>query len=106
MRQMEPYSPLSHGVARVDDRLVIGGIVFAIRNGLLTRLHNLGFFPPDKLVDDVAHAVHGNELAAAQGRNRKACDVSVTERSYGHQNYDLPSDRPVKDVQPRGLNGG
>jgi putative transposase len=37
MRRIEPYVPLSHGVARVDDRKVISGIIFAIRNGLRWR---------------------------------------------------------------------
>jgi putative transposase len=37
MRRIEPYFPLSHGVPRVDDRLVISGIVFVIRNGLRWR---------------------------------------------------------------------
>jgi hypothetical protein len=27
MRRIEPYFPLSHGIARVDDRRVISGIV-------------------------------------------------------------------------------
>ena len=30
MRRIEPYFPLSHGVARVDDRRVISGIVFVL----------------------------------------------------------------------------
>jgi putative transposase len=34
MRRIEPYFPLSHGVPRVDDRRVISGIIFVIRNGL------------------------------------------------------------------------
>jgi putative transposase len=34
MRRIEPYFPLSHGVARVDDRRVLSGILFVIRNGL------------------------------------------------------------------------
>lgn len=34
MRQIEPSFPLSHGVARVDDRRVLSGIIFVIRNGL------------------------------------------------------------------------
>jgi transposase len=34
MRRIEPYFPLSHGIPRVDDRRVISGIVFVIRNGL------------------------------------------------------------------------
>jgi len=37
MRRIEPYFPLSHGVVRVDDRRVISGIIFVIRNGLRWR---------------------------------------------------------------------
>ena len=37
MRRIEPYFPLSHGVARVDDRRVLSGILFVIRNGLRWR---------------------------------------------------------------------
>ncbi len=37
MRRIQPYFPLSHGIARVDDRRVISGIIFVIRNGLRWR---------------------------------------------------------------------
>ncbi len=37
MRRISPYFPLSHGVPRVDDRRVISGIIFVIRNGLRWR---------------------------------------------------------------------
>ena len=37
MRRIEPYFPLSHGMPRVDDRRVISGIMFVIRNGLRWR---------------------------------------------------------------------
>ena len=37
MRRIEPYFPLSHGMPRVDDRRVISGIIFVIRNGLRWR---------------------------------------------------------------------
>jgi putative transposase len=37
MRRIAPYFPLSHGISRVDDRKVISGIVFVIRNGLRWR---------------------------------------------------------------------
>lgn len=37
MRRIAPYFPLSHGMPRVDDRRVISGIVFVIRNGLRWR---------------------------------------------------------------------
>ena len=37
MRRMELYFPLPHGVPRVDDRRVLSGILFVIRNGLRWR---------------------------------------------------------------------
>ena len=37
MRRIEPYFPLSHGVARVDHRKLIRGIIFVIRNDLCWR---------------------------------------------------------------------
>ncbi|MFC3714534.1 IS5 family transposase [Sphingoaurantiacus capsulatus] len=37
MRRIAPHFPLSHGVARVDDRRVLSGILFVIRNGLRWR---------------------------------------------------------------------
>jgi putative transposase len=37
MRRIEAYFPLSHGIPRVDDRQVISGIIFVIRNGLRWR---------------------------------------------------------------------
>jgi putative transposase len=37
MRRIEPFFPLSHRVPRVDDRRVVSGIVFVIKNGLRWR---------------------------------------------------------------------
>lgn len=37
MRRIKPYFPLSHGVPRVDDRRIVTGIIFVIRNGLRGR---------------------------------------------------------------------
>src|ERR1700734_2776385 len=37
MRRIEQYFPLSHGIARVDDRRIVSGIVFVIKNGLRWR---------------------------------------------------------------------
>jgi len=34
LARVKPYFPLSHGKPRVDDRRVISGIVYVIRNGL------------------------------------------------------------------------
>jgi len=33
MERIEPFFPLAHGVARVDDRRVLSGIVYVIRIG-------------------------------------------------------------------------
>lgn len=35
--RIEPFFPLSHGVPRVDDRKVVSGIIFVIKNGLRWR---------------------------------------------------------------------
>jgi putative transposase len=37
MLRIEPYFPLSHGIPRVDDRRVVSGIIFVIKNGLRWR---------------------------------------------------------------------
>ena len=37
MRRISPHFPLSHGMPRVDNRRVISGIIFVIRNGLRWR---------------------------------------------------------------------
>jgi putative transposase len=37
VRRIEPYFPLSHGIPRVDDKRVLSGIIFVIRNGLRWR---------------------------------------------------------------------
>ena len=35
MNRIRQYFPLSHGIARVDDRKVISGIIYVIKNGLM-----------------------------------------------------------------------
>jgi len=37
MRRIKPFFPLSHGVPRVDDRLIVSAIIFVIKNGLRWR---------------------------------------------------------------------
>ncbi|QHD67509.1 IS5 family transposase [Sphingobium yanoikuyae] len=46
MRRIEPYFPLSHGMPRVDDRRIISGIIFVIRNGLRWRDAPADYGPP------------------------------------------------------------
>lgn len=35
--RFEPYFPLSHGILRIGDRLILSGIIFVLRNGLRWR---------------------------------------------------------------------
>lgn len=46
MRRIEPYFPLSNGVPRVDDRWIISGILFVIKNGLRWRDAPADYGPP------------------------------------------------------------
>ena len=46
MRRIESHFPLSHGIPRVDDRRVISGIIFVIRNGLRWRDLPREYGPP------------------------------------------------------------
>ncbi|MGY3333861.1 hypothetical protein ACVILI_006938 [Mesorhizobium sp. USDA 4775] len=59
MARISPFFPLSHGVPRVDDRRVVSGIIYVIRNGVvawITRRLILsgGFQSPDPDFDDAA----------------------------------------------------
>ena len=45
MVRISRYFPLSHGVPRVDDRRVVSGIVYVIRNGLQWKDAPKGYGP-------------------------------------------------------------
>ena len=45
MSRISPHFPLSHGVPRVDDRRVVSGIVYVIRNGLQWKDAPKGYGP-------------------------------------------------------------
>lgn len=45
MRRIEPFFPLSHGIPRVDDRRILSGILFVIRNGVRWRDAPAGYGP-------------------------------------------------------------
>ncbi len=105
MRRIEPYFPLSHGLPRMDDRRVISGIIFVIRNGLrwrdappaygpsktiynrFIRWSRLGVFnhifvelsgkdpKPDRLMIDATH-LKAHRTAASLLKKRMFPDVS------------------------------
>ena len=45
MARISPFFHLSHGIPRVDDRKVISGIIFVIRNGLRWRDVPASYWP-------------------------------------------------------------
>ncbi len=49
IRRLAPHFPLSHGVPRVDDRRVVSGIVYVIRNGLQWKDAPVAYGPPKTL---------------------------------------------------------
>lgn len=49
MRRIEPFFPMSHGIPRVDDRRVVSGIVYVIRNGLMWKDAPHGYGPAKAL---------------------------------------------------------
>ncbi len=49
LQRIAPYFPLSHGMPRVDDRRVISGIIFVIKNGLRWRDAPGDYGPPKTL---------------------------------------------------------
>jgi len=55
IRRIEPYFPLSHGIARVDDRRVLSGILFVIRNGLRWRDALATYGPPKTIYNRFLH---------------------------------------------------
>jgi transposase len=67
MRRIEPYFPLSHGIARVDDRRVISAIIYVIRNGL----RDTG--------SDAKRCCNGATLRASTVRTRRSITVCALE---------------------------
>lgn len=49
MARILPHFPLAHGVPRVDDRRVVSGIVYVIRNGLQWKDAPKAYGPPKTL---------------------------------------------------------
>lgn len=110
MRRIEPFFPLSHGIARVDDRRIVSGIIFVIRNGLrwrdappaygphktiynrFIRWSRMGVFnrifaelaakggKPDRLMIDATH-LKAHRTAASLLKGGLFPDVSVAPRA-------------------------
>ena len=110
MRQIELFSPLSHGIPRVDDRRIVSAITFVIKNGLrwrdaprsyvphktiynrFIRWSRLGVFnrtfveladkagEPDRIMIDATH-LKAHRTAASLLKGRLFPDVSGAPRA-------------------------
>ena len=67
MARISPYFPLSHGVPRVDDRRVVSGIVYVIRNGLQWK-DALRDYGPHKTLYNPSSAGAGAAFSTASSR--------------------------------------
>ena len=65
MRRIKPYFPLSHGVPRVDDRRIVSGIIFVIRNGLRWRDAPKDYGPHKTIYNRLAAPPFGSSAGAA-----------------------------------------
>ena len=75
MRRIEPHFPLSHGVPRVDDRRVISGIIFVIRNGLRWRDAPKDYGPHKTIYNRMASPPFGPSAGAGS-----ACSTAFLQR--------------------------
>lgn len=81
MRRIEPYFPLSHGVPRVDDRRIVSGIIFVIRNGLRWRDAPVEYGPPKTIYNRFIRwsrlGVFNNIFAALAGKGGKPDQLMI-----------------------------
>lgn len=125
MRRIAPCFPLSHGVPRVDDRRIVSGIIFVIRNGLrwrdapkvygphktiynrFVRWSRLGVFnkifatlsarggKPDQLMIDATHLKAHRTAASLLKKGRSAPGAPACGAGWGGKRRVFPD---VSDV--------
>jgi transposase len=75
MARIAPFFPLARGVPRVDDRRVVSGIVYVIRNGLQWKDAPKGYGPHKTLYNRFIHwsrlGVFDRIFAALAGQGAK-----------------------------------
>lgn len=87
MKRLEPHFPLSHGVARVDDRRVISGIIYVIKHGLQWKDAPSGYGPHKTLYNRFA----GPCVGCAQHRSAYVFDPAPT---ISPPHYDINTSDP------------
>lgn len=78
LQRIKPYFPVSHGKPRVDDRRVLSGIIYVIRNGLQWKDAPRGYGPHKTLYNRfVRWSRMGvfNRIFAELAAGRLACRI-------------------------------
>ena len=100
MARISPYFPLSHGVPRVDDRRVVSGIVYVIRNGLQWKDALRGYGPHKTLYNRVIRwsrlGVFDRIFAAIAGEGPKPERIMIDATH-------LKAHRPAASLLKKGL---
>jgi transposase len=80
MERLKPFSPLSRGVSRVDDKRVLSGIIFISRNRLRWRDAPSAYGPPKTLY---SRWVRGSRLGVcARMRSLPKAGALLADRGY------------------------
>lgn len=100
MLRIEGYFPLSHGVPRVDDRRVISGIIFVIRNGLRWRDAPRDYGPPKTIYNRFVRWTRlgvFNRIFAALSAEAEEPDVVMIDATH------LKAHRTASSLLKKGL---
>ena len=100
MLRIEGYFPLSHGVPRVDDRRVISGIIFVIRNGLRWRDAPRDYGPPKTIYNRFVRWTRPgvfNRIFAALSAEAEEPDVVMIDATH------LKAHRTASSLLKKGL---
>ena len=85
MRRIEAYFPLAHGVPRVDDRRILSGIVFVIRNGLRWRDAPPAYGPhKTRFIRKGHHPLHPGSQIPQQGRQTRQAPLQTAQPHRDH----------------------
>ena len=88
MRRIEPYFPLLHGIPGVDDRRVLSGIIYVIKNGLCRSDAPSGHDPHKTLYSRVCALEEAGRIQsdfAALVKQTGELDILMIGRDHAYQ---------------------
>jgi hypothetical protein len=89
MARLSPFFPLAHGVPQVDDRRVVSGIVYVIRNGLQWKDAPRPMVPQDAL-----QPLHALEPAGGVRQDLRRTQFRWSPTGADHDRRNTPEGSP------------